>query len=434
MPSRPPGFAVLFGLLSGPAAAFAQDGETHAQHAAMSVGAWIRERVPDAWQEFGFLLEHWQWIGIAAVLVLAWVLSRAVRAILSVMGRRIFARLVPTGDPRRVGRAARPLGHLAGALFLRVIVHALALPKEFLEPIQVATSFVAAAAGVVTAYRLVDLFSAHFEAHAAQTASRFDDLLVPMLRKASKIVILAFGALFVADNLNVDISSLLAGLGLGGLAFALAAQDTVKNLFGSVTVLVDKPFQVGDFVTIGDVQGTVTEVGFRSTRLRTPADSLVTIPNANLISTNVENLGARAWRRWLTRLGVTYDTPPAAIEAFCEGIRELARRREDVRQDAIEIWANEFGAASIEIIFSIYLRSTTWTAEMQARHEMMLRILELAERLGVEFAFPTQTLHLRRPGEVPAHEPLPPGEAALSRGREAAAHVAGQSSSGRSAS
>lgn len=364
-----------------------------------SLGAWIRERVPDTWREVGFLLEHWQWLGLAAVLVAAWILSSVIRAVLGVAGRRVFTRLVPSGDPRRVARAARPLGHLAGALFVRMAVHGLGLPDGVREPIVVAAAFLAAAAGVVTAYRLVDLFSAHFEAKAQQTASRFDDVLVPMLRKSVKIVILAFGVLFVADNLEVDISSLLAGLGLGGLAFALAAQDTVKNLFGSVTVLMDKPFQVGDFVTIGDVQGTVTEVGFRSTRLRTPGDSLVTIPNANLISTNVENLGARAWRRWLTRIGVTYDTPPAKIAAFCAGIADLARAREDTRKDAIEVWGNEFGASAIEIVMSVYFASTTWGGEMKARHELLLEIMKLAERLGVEFAFPTQTLHLRLPDQ-----------------------------------
>ena len=429
-------------LAALPAAAAAQAPDGAAPTAVHSVGEWIRERVPDTWRNVGFIFEPWQWVGIAGLLALAWVLSRIVRLILGATGRRAFGRFVPTGDPRRVTRAAHPLGHLVGALFLRVAVYALGLPPEALAPILVATSFVAAAAGVITAYRLVDLFSAHFEEKARATASRFDDLLVPMLRKAAKIVILAFGVLFVADNLDVDISSLLAGLGLGGLAFALAAQDTVKNLFGSVTVLVDKPFQVGDFVTIDTLQGTVTEVGFRSTRLRTPADTLVTVPNANLISTNVENLGARTWRRWLSRLGVTYDTPPAKVEAFCEGIRELARRREDTRKEAIEVWANEFGATSIEIILSVYFRSTTWSAEMAARHDLVLEIMTLAEGLKVEFAFPTQTLHVLRPGELPGHEPLESGEAARARGREIAAIVAAQSaarseaqsSSGRSAS
>jgi MscS family membrane protein len=241
----------------------------------------------------------------------------------------------------------------------------------------------------------VDLFTAQIEARARRTASRYDDLMVPLMRKSAKVIVVAFGLVFVADNLDVDISSLLAGLGLGGLAFALAAQDTVKNLFGSLTVIVDKPFQVGDLVKLGDVQGTVEEVGFRSTRVRTASDSLVTVPNADVISSNVENLGARAWRRWLTRIGVTYETSPGKIEEFCEGIRDLARQHPDTKKDGIEVWANEFGPSAIEIVFAVHFPSTTWSSELKNRHGLLLDIMRLAERLGVEFAFPTQTIHVR---------------------------------------
>jgi small-conductance mechanosensitive channel len=119
---------------------------------------------------------------------------------------------------------------------------------------------------------------------------------------------------------------LLAGLGIGGIAFALAAKDTVENLFGSVTVLVDRPFQVGDWVVIGDQEGTVEEIGFRSMRLRTFYNSRITIPNSLLVKSAVDNLGARRYRRVKCMIGVQYDTPPDRIEAFCEGIRELIRR------------------------------------------------------------------------------------------------------------
>lgn len=263
----------------------------------VSVGEWLRPRMPPNLREGGFLLENWQWLGVGAVLLATVIVSRLLRTLAMIIGRPIFLRAVPGGDVRTVRRAAVPLGHLVGAAFARIGFLALDLPQPVLAPLLVATSFAAAAAGVLTACRLVDLFMARSEARAKLTASRYDDLLVPLVRKSLKIVVAAFGLVFVADNLGVNISSLLAGLGLGGLAVALAAQDTVKNVFGSLTVLVDKPFQVGDLVVIDDVEGTVEEVGFRSTRVRTATNSLVTVPNANLISSNVENLGVRAWRR-----------------------------------------------------------------------------------------------------------------------------------------
>jgi MscS family membrane protein len=347
-------------------------------------------------------------------------------AIASSAGRRVFERLVPGGDVGTVRRAANPLGLLLGAGVARGGYRALGLPPEALAPLLVATSLVGAAAAVLTTYRLVDLFTASLAERARRTPSRADDVLVPLLRKSLKIAVVAFGLVFVADNLDVDISSLLAGLGLGGLAFALAAQDTVKNLFGSVTVLLDKPFQVGDYVNFGGVEGTVEEVGLRSTRLRTPADSLVTVPNSNLISSNVENLGARRWRRWLTRLGVEYSTPPETIEAFCEGIRELIRRSPITRKEGFEVWANEFGASAIEIVVAVYFPAPTWSAELEARHRLLLDVMRLAERLDMSFAFPTRTLHVLRPGESPAPERLPAGGESIRRGRAAAAAISGE--------
>ena len=118
---------------------------------------------------------------------------------------------------------------------------------------------------------------------------------------------------------------ILTGLGIGGLAFALAAKDTLSNLFGSLTVLIDKPFRIGDWVNIGGIEGIIEEVGLRSTRIRTFYDSLITVPNGTLTNVHVDNYGQRRSRRLNTKIGVQYDTPPERLEAFCEGIRELIR-------------------------------------------------------------------------------------------------------------
>jgi MscS family membrane protein len=225
----------------------------------------------------------------------------------------------------------------------------------------------------------------------------------------------------------VDISSLLTGLGLGGLAFALAAQDTVKNLFGSLTVLLDKPFNVGDWVKIGDLEGTVEEVGFRTTRIRTFYNSLITMPNANLISTAVDNLGARTYRRWKTMLSLTYDTPPEKFEEFCEGIRELVRKHPDTRKDYFHVYANEFGAASLDVLVYVFFRTPGWGEELGARHTLFLDILRLARDLGVEFAFPTQTLHVHASDWTAAKHDLAPDavERAMAEGKERAGAIAG---------
>ena len=152
---------------------------------------------------------------------------------------------------------------------------------------------------------------------AQQTHNKFDDLLIPMVGKSLKVFVAVVGTIFTADNLNINVTNLLAGLGLGGLAFALAAKDLVGNFFGSLTILLDRPFHIGDWIIIGDVEGTVEQVGFRSTRVRTFYNSVITLPNALLTTTKVDNMGARRYRRMKTMLGITYDTSPEKIDEFC---------------------------------------------------------------------------------------------------------------------
>jgi MscS family membrane protein len=261
-----------------------------------------------------------------------------------------------------------------------------------------------------------------------------------MLRRGLKIVVIAFGVPFIAQNLDIDITSLLAGLGIGGIAFALAAKDTVENLFGSVTVLIDRPFAIGDWVVIGDLDGTVEEIGFRSTRIRTFYNSVITMPNARLVNAAVDNLGARRYRRVKTMISVQYDTPPDRLEAFCEGIRELIRKHPYTRKDYYMVYLNEFAASSLNILLYAFHETPDWPTELRERHRLFVDVVRLAHRLGVQFAFPTQTLHLasvpaalgggtgdgapRR--EAPADGELPVHEDAIRLGRaEADAIVAG---------
>lgn len=391
-------------------------------------GDWMRAHVPANLRGSVFLLENWQWLGLLILVLAGVVLDRVVAVLVAGTARRIFVQLIPAANTSGVAPAVRPVGVLAMGISWWFGLLWLALPAEILAVLLIAVKFLVASAGVWTAYRLTDIFSDYFTEKARHTESKYDDLLVPLLRKSVKIFILAFGLVFIADNLNVDISSLLTGLGLGGLAFALAAQDMVKNLFGSLTVLLDKPFHVGDWVKIGDLEGTVEEVGFRSTRIRTFYNSLITMPNSNLISTAVDNLGARTYRRWSTMLSLTYDTPPEKFEAFCEGIRELVRRHPDTRKDYFHVYANEFGAASLNVLLYVFFRTPGWPEELKARHALFLDILRLAREIGVEFAFPTQTLHVHRSEWEPAPWDESEGavEKAIADGRAKAEAVFGK--------
>lgn len=356
---------------------------------------WLRSVVPEALRHRLFLLETWQWIGILLVIVVGVVVGRVFTVVATSSIDRVLARHSKKIDTKLVAAAIWP-----ASVFLMVVLWGigalwLGLPTFFFRIYVEAIVVVAVIAFTLMAYRLTDVASAIFQRRAAASDSRVDDLLVPLIRKSLKVLIVAIGLITVAGTVGIEVAGLLAGLGLGGLAFALAAQDTVSNLFGSITVLLDRPFQVGDWVVVGEVEGTVEEMGFRSTRIRTFYNSLITLPNSNLIKASVDNLGSRQFRRWSSRLGIAYNTPPETVDAFCEGIRELVERHPYTRKDYYHVYLNEFGSASLQILLYVFFATPDWATELRERHRLAVDILRLAHDLGVEFAFPTQTLYLR---------------------------------------
>jgi MscS family membrane protein len=176
----------------------------------------------------------------------------------------------------------------------------------------------------------------------------------------------------------------------------------VANFFGAITIFIDRPFQIGDWVKIDDIEGTVEDVGFRTTRIRTFYNSLVTIPNAKLTGTPVDNLGARDYRRIKTTLGLTYSTTPNQMQAFVEGIRAIIVAHPETRKDYYEIHFNGFGAYSLDVLLYCFVITPTWSDELKAKHEIFLSILKLAKDVGVEFAFPTRSLFVN---SFPGHDP-----------------------------
>ncbi|WP_373493375.1 mechanosensitive ion channel family protein [Aquiflexum sp.] len=255
-------------------------------------------------------------------------------------------------------------------------------------------------------YKIVDIVAMYFAKLAEKTESTLDDQLVPLLRKTLKAFVVIVGTLFVLkEGLEVDIVPFLTGLSIGGLAFALAAQDTIKNFFGSIMIFIDKPFQVGDWITSGDVDGTVEEVGFRSTRVRTFRNSVMYIPNGKIADSTVDNHGLRHFRRFYTTLTITYDTPPQLIEVFVEGLRKIVDNHPNTRKNAYNIYFNNLSAYSQDIMFYIFFEVPNWPEELRCRHEILVSIVRLANGLGVRFAFPTQTLHMEN---FPEKESLVP--------------------------
>ncbi len=370
---------------------------TYERHIPLSlrVRNWVAHSAPFLLQRSVYL-ENWQWLGLVTIILVGTLIGRGITWVLSLGMHHWFSRTELTLDEAFEKSFIHPVrvAIMAWAWFLGLSI--LGLPDNVVGTLEGAAKLVTALAAVWAFYRFVDIVGYYITERAAKNQRRFDDLLAPLITRGLKVLAVVYGVVIVSEIFDITLTSLLAGLGLGGLALALAAQSTVSNIFGSITVLFDRPFQIGDWVKIGDVEGTVEIVGMRSTRVRTFYNSLVTIPNADMITATVDNMGARLYRRTYTTLNLTYSTSPEKIEAFCEGIREIIRLHPYTRKDFFEVRFTEFGEDALKIMIYVFHQVPDWSSELRERHRLFIDIIRLAKRVGVEFAFPTQTLYLHR--------------------------------------
>jgi MscS family membrane protein len=354
------------------------------------------------------LLENYQWLGLFAIILVGMGLSRVIAYVLVVAIRKWFSREKLHLDQRLEKDFVRPIRIALMTWVWLLALTLLGLPPSVLTILRIGAKSATAVAAVWAIYRLADILGGYLGEKATKTETKFDDLLVPFVVRSLKVFVLLVGFVVVAETLRLDYKGLLTGLGLGGLAFALAARDTVSNIFGSLTILLDRPFHIGDWVRIGDIDGSVESVGMRSTRVRTFYNSLITVPNGELITATVDNMGARRYRRIKTTISITYDTPPEKIEAFSEGIRELIRKHPYTRKDYFHVYFNEFTAHSLDLLLYCFVETPDWSTELRERHRLFVDIVRLAKGLGVEFAFPTQTLYVRQEESAGA-QPSPSG-------------------------
>jgi MscS family membrane protein len=211
-------------------------------------------------------------------------------------------------------------------------------------------------------------------------------------------IVVAIGLLIQGCyELGFPAYSVLAGLGVGGLAVALAARDSLANLLGSLLIMLEKPFRVGHVIRLTGSEGTVEDVGFRSTRLRTADNSLISIPNNTVVNTTVENLSLRPARRQRFFVQVTYDTPRNKLEALADGIKQLIADHPLTNKTNPQVRFNNFSESSLDILVMFHLEVADYTAELKEREEILLQIMDLAKEIGVEFAFPTRTLYVETP-------------------------------------
>lgn len=356
---------------------------------------------PDAGTRKFVGLYLWQHLGILLIILFSFLIHKLLSFILS---RMLYKGAHQLGYDRLVRPyllpVAKPISLLIVFLFIMVAFPLLQLPVELAKYFTFFFKAILPFFATVVFYKLIDVFSLYLEKLSGKKDSAIDDHVIPIIRKVLRVFVVIVGGLFILQNLDVNITALLAGLSIGGLAVALAAQDTLKNFFGSLMIFIDKPFSVGHWITSGDIDGTVEEVGFRSTRIRTFRNSLHYVPNGRLADSSIDNHGLREFRRFFMHIAITYDTPPDLIEVFVQGLRKIVDQHPKTRKDFYIVEFNEMGDFSLRIMFYIFFAVPTWPEELKARHEVLIEIVRLAEKIGVRFAFPTSTLHMENfPGK-----------------------------------
>ena len=252
-------------------------------------------------------------------------------------------------------------------------------------------------AGIVVAYfifKIVDVSFAFLAEKASKTKTKLDDALLPILAKSVKIFLLLIIVLFVLNNMGFNVASVIAGLGVGGIAVALASQDTIKIFFGSIVLFADRPFNIGDRVIVEGVDGPVEYIGFRSTRIRTLDGTLVTIPNSKMADAIINNINKRPTRKTMMEIGVTYDTSVEKMRRGLEIVRTIAEKHPST-DNSIVNW-KDYGPYSLNILFIHWCKYLEYDRYLQAMEEINFSIKEAFEKETINFAFPSQSIYMEK--------------------------------------
>ena len=345
-----------------------------------------------AWKKSFFHIERWKYAALLLAIFLGLVLKLLCSGLVHWLQFFIKAPAV-----RRVLQTLeKPLGLLGATVFWFLAIQFIQFEGKFLSFLVGVVQLVLSGALIWCAYRLTDIVGDYLKQLTAKTQTDLDDHLVPLAVRSLRIFLVLMGVLFALQNLGINIVSVLAGLGLGGLAFALAAKDAAANLFGSIMILIDRPFKVGDWIKTPNIEGTVEDIGFRSTRVRTFYNSLVSVPNSALANANIDNMGLRRFRRVKAELGLVYSTPLEKMQKFIHGVRKIILSHPDTVKDNFHVYFNSYGDSSLNIMLYYFLQVPDWSAELRETDNIYQQIFSLAHDTGIEFAFPTRTLHIEK--------------------------------------
>ena len=328
-----------------------------------------------------FEIHVWQ----IAVLLLSLLISVILYRILNFLLQKYSRSLTSSEGYEVINPLVSPFNMFIISLLFGVIIPILKLPRILETRLLIYTRGSLFFIAMLLCYRLVDLFSFYIHKKAIDKKTNFNLVLLPMVTVCLKVLVIIVGVLITIQSLGFNIRGLLAGVGIGGLGFALASQDTIKNFFGSLVILTDKPFKIGDHIIADKVDGKVEEIGFRSTRIRTSQDSIIYVPNGKLADSYVDNHGEKQYKRFSTDIAIPHTTPAPLIETFIEGLKKIVEHCPAVREGKYYTYLYNLQDASFYIKLEVVFSVTDYNIELANRQEILLQVSKLAHILGIPF-------------------------------------------------
>lgn len=348
---------------------------------------------------------------IIGVVMVTWLVRQMIQPLLIRRLHRLAARTETQWDDIIIAALDTPLRYLMMALILAAGVELINLEAT----IGVFITHVSRTLIIVAVFLIVFQIGSYITQNPLTmrrvTSLRVDDALLPFLRTALRFLLIMLALVIVVEEWGYNVNGLIAGLGVGGLAVALAAQDTISNLFGFSMIVGDRPFVEGEYIVTSAASGTVENVGLRSTRIRQLDQSLVTIPNNSLASNPITNWSRLSKRRINTTIGLTYQTSSAQLRGLLHVLREMLQNHPLVEKDSVVVIFTHFGENSLEILVRCYLTIEDWTEFHLEQEKIFLDIMDMVQQMGLEIAFPSRTIYIEEMpelrGRLPKSTPLP---------------------------
>lgn len=360
-------------------------------------GLWVK-LFPYKSGETFLQLYYWQWIGFAGIII-AFILTYLISKFISFLLIKLIAEKKiskPFDDLDLLRIIANSFSLVIGFVVFKLLLPTLLLSTKLSASLNKAVDIVAGVVLIWYCYNLVEFIMRYAAELAKKTPSKLDDQLVQVLKRFSKIGVVVFGVFYLLKIFDVNVTTILAGISIGGLAIALAAQDTVKNFIGSLMIFADKPFRIGDTIAGTGFEGVVEEVGFRSTRIKTPLNSIVTVANGKLADMTIDNKGYKLLKIFKTEIMIPYETPIAIVEQFIQGIRTILAKYPFTQNATVNVFLVNLQPSGITISVSYNYNVKTFKEELEHREVILMYILKLADVLGIKMFEQNQQISLNQ--------------------------------------